>query len=453
MIRVKGIPPLWKASLASFSVYLLPLVGPHAIWLWGEVLFPEIVGKGERREALWIAADLGLALVLQVAAGLLFYWFFQRPGWRRLLVLGAAVPVFFITVQRLYLVAIPAYFLIERDIAAEQGEWTVECTIPNASLASVRAPLGLTLEQAGEAWLIRIRSQGLEYAILRMPGCDVTELDLTWTNVGGTPSFVLPGGAHLANSWDKKTARQDWWYSSGPRTAPVRLKEPPNHSKNDGLPILSEDGEWVAWVIREPDSGEYPTVAKILIQHVRSPEEKMTAVSLKELGPGGYVLLDLDMQSREVTVSRNLGEFLRIGLDGRVRWGPLKPETVKPHSQTFRRVGRGWVAWDAYKERDAYFIAWSLPHATGSHRVLKGRSITSVAVDPAGRFIAVSVSGSYSIGNVQDAVYVLRVADGTEVFRRYLPRYTRTQVAFLGRQFFAYSAQDEVRVLRLPDQP
>ena len=449
-MRKLNLPALWKAVLASFSVYLLPLVGPHAIWLWGPLLLAEILSKGNK-EPLWIAVDLGLAVLVQAAAGLLFYWFFRRPGWLRLLALIAAVPVCFVIVEWSHLAMIPAYFLIERDTVAEQGEWTVECTVPNASLASVRAPMGLTLEQAGEAWLIRIRSQGLGYAILRMPGCDVTELDLAFSNVDVSPSFVLPGGAHLLETWERQTGRREWWYSSGSRTSPSRLEPPPNHSNIDGPPILSEDGEWVAWMIREPDSGEYPTVAKILIHHVRSPEEKMTLVSLKELGPGGYVLLDLDMQSREVTVSRNLGEFLRIGLDGRVRWGPVKPETVKPHSQTFRRVGRGWVAWDAYKERDAYFISWSLPHATGSHRVLKGRSITSVAVDPAGLFIAVSVSGSYSIGSVQDAAYVLRVAEGTEVFRRYLPRYTRTQVAFLGRQFFAYSAQDEVRVLRLPD--
>ena len=52
-----------------------------------------------------------------------------------------------------------------------------------------------------------------------------------------------------------------------------------------------------------------------------------------------------------------------------------------------------------------------------------------------------------------DAVYVLRASDGVSVFRRNLPRYARSQVTFLGPEFFAYThydgARTEVRVLRV----
>src|SRR5262249_13168328 len=113
----------------------------------------------------------------------------------------------------------------------------------------------------------------------------------------------------------------------------------------------------------------------------------------------------------------------------------------------------GWVAWDGYKE-DGYTIAWSLPPGQGVHRVPRGRSITDVAVHPDGRLIALSVTTSLSIGDVRDAVYVLRAADGAEVFRRYLVRYARSSVLFPAADLFAYTDWDGTRattvVLRVP---
>ena len=58
------------------------------------------------------------------------------------------------------------------------------------------------------------------------------------------------------------------------------------------------------------------------------------------------------------------------------------------------------------------------------------------------------------IGSVKDAVYVIRAADGKEVYRRFLPPYARSQPAFLGRDRLAFTAQDGdkpvVRVLKVP---
>ena len=62
-----------------------------------------------------------------------------------------------------------------------------------------------------------------------------------------------------------------------------------------------------------------------------------------------------------------------------------------------------------------------------------------------------SVSTSLNIGKAQDAVYVLSASDGREVFRKYLPPYTRSPVAFLDVDFFVYSDQVGVRVLRFPE--
>src|SRR5438132_2824637 len=102
----------WTAAIAllgSFSVYLLPLVLPHGVLPWGAALVGEITGLSDR-SVLWITADLGLAVIVQGAAGLLLYWFFRRPGWRRVAALVPAVPVLFVAVEWLYLIVIPTHF-------------------------------------------------------------------------------------------------------------------------------------------------------------------------------------------------------------------------------------------------------------------------------------------------------------------------------------------------------
>jgi hypothetical protein len=63
----------------------------------------------------------------------------------------------------------------------------------------------------------------------------------------------------------------------------------------------------------------------------------------------------------------------------------------------------------------------------------------------------VSVGTSLNIGKAQDAVYVLSAADGREVFRKYLPRYSRSPVAFLRPHFFVYSDQSGVHVVHTPN--
>lgn len=445
MRKSKNKSAWWIAVLGSFAVYLFPLVLPHALVPWGAALFREIVGRPEGRDPLWIAADVGLALMVQGAAGLLLYWFLYRPAWHRFLALLAAVPIFFATVQWAYLVIIPSHFLIQADTAPEQGDWSVACTVPQAHLASVKSPVDLSLEQAAQAWVVF--SEDLQLAVLQMPGCRLDKIDLIYSNVNPRISFVVPGGGTLYHRHEPRTLPRSTWYFSRPGVEPIALEEPLHHSKFDGWPILSTDGEWVAWIQRRGDG--HSSVPSVLIRAVRRLEEM--ELDLNGFAPGSFQLLALDMDVQEVTLARNLREFMGIGLDGKVRWGPVKPEGVTPQYSTFRRIGQGWVAWDGYKERDAYVVSWALSHGTGIHRIPKGRSINAVALDPEGKFIAVSVSGAYSVGNARDAVSVLRVADGSEVFRRYLPKHTRSQVAFLGPRSFAYSTRAEVRVMHIPD--
>ena len=109
------------------------------------------------------------------------------------------------------------------------------------------------------------------------------------------------------------------------------------------------------------------------------------------------------------------------------------------------------MAWDAYREDGPYQIGWSLPGGSGRHRTNTGRSVTSAAVDPTGRLIAISETTTLSIGHARDVVYVLRTDTGADVFRTYLPRYTRSQVVFFEGGLFGYSNLEGTRILKVPE--
>ena len=99
---------LWKALIASFSVYLLPVFTVHYVYVWGWGIGAEIfAGEGDR-DPLWLAADAGLALAFQAAAFILFTWLFSGRMWRWLLLLPA-VPAFGLALTWAYVVALPSH--------------------------------------------------------------------------------------------------------------------------------------------------------------------------------------------------------------------------------------------------------------------------------------------------------------------------------------------------------
>jgi hypothetical protein len=69
---------------------------------------------------------------------------------------------------------------------------------------------------------------------------------------------------------------------------------------------------------------------------------------------------------------------------------------------------------------------------------------------PSGDLVAVSVSTGLNIGHIRDSIYVLRATDGTEVFRQYLPMYTRTPVLFPSDDLMVYTADRQVVVVQIP---
>src|SRR5262245_50508516 len=134
------MPRMWRpsrpfaaAAVLSFSVYFVPLIGPHAITLLGQGLIIELTRDTNRTPA-WIATDIGLALLLQVAAMTILYLLFRKPNRIAIVIVALAIPIFIGFAEVSYLVAIPSMFLIERDTMNESGNSPVACSASNASL-------------------------------------------------------------------------------------------------------------------------------------------------------------------------------------------------------------------------------------------------------------------------------------------------------------------------------
>jgi hypothetical protein len=420
-------------------------VGPHAIAPWGAVLV-RALGRGDRSPA-WLATDWALALAAQALLAALVYRLARRPGWLAVVALVLAVPALAVGANVLALAVVPAHFLIERDPTPAHGEWPVACALTDVGL--VPGPLAgeTALAAAGEAWVLR--SSDLRLALLAMPDCRITPLGLTWSNVGTRVVAVAPGGQALLETAEAGSGRAAYAYVAGPERAGVAVPAVADRSPLDGVPILSRDGAWVAWITREPDPSRQASV-----RLAPTGGGAARAVPLDALGTAGLVLVEADVAGGELALARNERELVVVGLDGAVRRAPLQPAGLEPLAMTWRRAGPGWVAWDGYRERDAYRIAWETAGGRGQHRIPLGRSPVAVAVAPDGRHVALSTTGAYSIGDVADAVAVLRAADGTEAFRRYLVRYARSGVAFLDSAFFAYTeveaGKSRLVVLRVP---
>jgi len=173
-----------------------------------------------------------------------------------------------------------------------------------------------------------------------------------------------------------------------------------------------------------------------------------TDIDLAPFGPASYVVLDVDTEAREVLLWRDRSPLI-VTFDGQTRPASFEPGDIRAQSSTYIRVGDGWVAWDAYKEDGPYQIGWSLGGRSGRHRTNRGRAVTSAAVDPTGSYIAISETTTLSIGKARDVVYVLRTNDGADVFRRFLPRYSRSPVVFFEGGFFGYSDLDGTHILQI----
>jgi hypothetical protein len=205
-----------------------------------------------------------------------------------------------------------------------------------------------------------------------------------------------------------------------------------------------------AWIV--PITGSGPPRLDTLRVLPLEPAAREQLLDLSPFGPNSYEKIGFDTVSRAALlwVHRPLpGRLLAVGMDGKERLAPVIPTGVRPQSDTIVLTAHGVVAWDAYKEDNNYAIAWSMDTGSGVRRIPRGSSIHAAAADPSGRYVAVSTSTTMNIGDVMDSVFVMSAADGHEDFRRFLPKYSRTNVVFLGDEYLVYSDASTTHVLRV----
>jgi len=414
----KKRPNLNKSFLAlalSFGVYLFPLIGPHTVSLLGQVLWIELT-RGERAP-FWIATDIGFALMLQSIAFAALCWFFMRPAVLRVLVLAAAVPFAWIAVEYAYLVFIPSRFLIEEDTATERGDWAIECSARDVGLVEVSRPSSLLVWSE-----LLVQAIDGSYKLMRIPGCELTPLAIPQAKIqpGGRADFItgvtyfVPDHGVIFSRQETATGAFTWNHLLRNRITPI----PGLHAA--ASPILSVDGNWAAWLEKEA----------IAIESINVDEAPLQVIPDNFKG-SSYTLRTVDMQRGEIELVSSDRRTV-VGLDG-----SIKSSTTLP------------LFWDVYRDDGPPRVSWNTEGGSGTHNVLKGRLINSVAMSPSRDLIAVSVGTALNIGQIRDSIYILRVKDGVEIFRRYLPTYTRTPVYFPADDLLAYTADRQVVVLRV----
>ena len=427
------------ALVLSFAVYLTPLVGPHAAWLLGEVVWRDLglaSGRGHR-EPLWVATDIAAAVATQLAFLLVLYWGLGKQGWLRGLAVAAAILPAMFVLNHVYMVTIPERFLVVPDTTPERLSWPPACTAPDVWMPPIPTPI--FLGHAAPIWVAGTAPPN-RYGLLDAATCAVRPLGLTFSGSGSV--VYAAGGRALYLTTTPPTAGRAWFVVDvgSDRRWPLDVDE-------NQFPILSTDGRFAAWL--RPVAGSTPPIQlEAVIRAVEA--DALRVVDLSALGPGGLLqIVQFDAGTGELILARGLRQLSVIGTDGRLRKKLPTPTEVDPQPQTYRFLGEGWVAWDAYREDGPYRVAWALPTGSGVSRVPLGRSVTSLALSPDGRWIALSVTSGLSIGSTPDAVYVLRAGGGPEAFRRYFPKYTRASVAFAGDGLFVYSDLRGVNVVRI----
>jgi hypothetical protein len=317
--------------------------------------------------------------------------------------------------------------------------------LPDAWLMPTPAGITRGLDRRGEA-LVSL-GNATRYGIQRIADCSIEPIALPGTPVAPNVRQVTADGSVLYEVFARQNTPHSLWLLRRGTAKPVQVAVPAGVEERDFFPVVSNDAGWLAWTRRLPDR-----TMTVELMPVEGGERRALTHRLFQMAT--LTLVELDGESRTLTINRDLNTFAAIDYDGAVLWGPATPG-VEAQSDTFRYLDGQWLAWDAYVEGRAKRAAWSTRAGSGIYTVPLGRGVTSAALSASGRYVAFSTTTELNIGSIQDTVIVRRTSDGREVFRRTLPSYARSHVAFLGEHHFAYTgiagSTATTRVLRLPD--
>lgn len=452
-------PALFAALAASFQVYLglvlVPVAAPilsyyfmvdfWPLWPSGELIL------GDRK---WLSAYAAAVLVLQGGFAVLAYLVLRRPRMGPAVLLGLSVPLVLLATPYLLLHELPLRLAVEADSKPEQRTWSLACEVEGAVLKGQVDNTGLSFEKRGRAWVERSDESGdyLGDGLLSMPDCRVVDRPLDVPPRERWIERYAASGAAFIVKWHDRDDAGAASYLAPETDLPIGIAAPEGIER--WYPILSADGLGLAWVEDQEGGGD-----RVQFRHLDSSAEPMQG---PELGRGcsGPDLVAFDRLAEEFLVRQSATEIAVLDRDGRFVWGPVSFGPELGSDAEFHRLDDGWVAWDPgdwhhdeVRSIRRARVKWDLPGGSGLHEVPAGRRIAALSVDPGGSFIALSVAGSYWGSGTRGAVYVLRTADGGEVYRRYAPPDLNIGVAFLGSGYLAMDRMSAgshgIEVLRL----
>jgi hypothetical protein len=421
------VPSVAPALVLSCAVHAVPLLGPHAAFLVGAVLWRGVLRPPTDVRSLplqWGAVLLAQALLFSTLVVLR-----RAPRLWQGIAFAVAWVASAVALNAAFQVAIPVATLIEPEARAERIDLSEVCSLPAASLYAWSVPAELA--QHGEA-LLRPHPGG-DLRLLRMPGCR-SEATAIPENVSALS--VRSGGRALLGLRPPAATHTVWLLTDGSARHDVEIS---GWEDRFGPPVLLADGRTIGFVRPRQSPGGY-----------RASEPPWAFLELLDTGTG---------KRREIPITGELGRHRLIdgaGLDGRFlllresdtrsfltldAQGQTVGSEVAPqpgvalsaaHDQFVWRAD-GWLGWDVYTEPPRRCsVAWRLPAGAGQVEIPRGSCVISAAVDPGGRYVAYSTSSALSVGSTRDSVVVVRVADGAELFRRSFPKYHRSEVVLLG---------------------
>jgi hypothetical protein len=314
---------------------------------------------------------------------------------------------------------------------------------------SVRAPVDLPTLVVDEWWL---QFPDGRYGVLRGRDCAVTMAALPQPAVqpGGRADFTLglqfyvPGRGAVLERLEPPTGRRTWWLAADATSALQELVPPADQQTP---PVLSNDGGAVVWLQDIPGTGP-PVLSRLIVRGIR-PGSSETAIDLTNLGPASYVVGALDAGAATVTLWRN-EQLIVVGFDGATKSVYLMPEGVRAYPGSYVVGSNGdWLYWEIYREKGRYQALWSVPDGRGDSTLPNGRGFTAAALDLSLGLVAISATTTLSLGSAPDVLAIIRTRDGRDVYRRYLPRYSRSPTIFFNGGLFGYSDLSGTHVLRV----
>jgi len=278
------------------------------------------------------------------------------------------------------------------------------------------------------------------FAVLTVPGCSVQDLEIP-----ATAEVVSTAGGTIV--WTPRRTSSDRpaaWFVSAPGVLSRRIDG--STIPENVTPRLLDDEHTLAWLEAGPPA-HIVLVETSGIRRIEVPTlPQGSAGPLTGAGPAGPFYLSL--------LGTGVTQWLTIGGNGAIVHTVRAPDGVSRFSHQLHPTLDGWIAWDTYVDEGRYAVVWSRSGSITKRELPRGLGINGVALDQAGELVAVTATSGLNIGSQRDEVSLVRTTDGTELFRRYAPKYSRDTVALpAGRYFVVGEIKDgrpALRAYRLP---